>query len=125
MNSKTEVNGGMLDSIMLAVALLVVIGAMVAFYMFPDQSKLLRVGGILISVGIACAIGYQTSKGKQFWGFLQDSQVEVRKVVWPTRQETVQTTLIVILVVILIALFLWLLDMFLGWSVGAILGKGG
>ena len=126
MNSKTEVNsGGMLDNIILAVALIIVVGAMVAFYMFPDQSKLIRVGGILVSVGIASAIAYQTAKGKQIWGFLQDSQIEVRKVVWPTRQETLQTTLIVILFVIFIALILWLLDMFLGWSIGAILGKGG
>ena len=124
MNSKADTAGSKLDSLKIVVALALVIAATAAFYIFPEQSQLLRVVGILIAVGLAAAIAYTTEKGQQFWAFLQGAQIEVRKVVWPTREETVQTTLIVILVVVFIAIFLWLLDMFLGWSIGHLLGRG-
>ena len=79
---------------------------------------------MLVGVGISVAIALQTVKGKEIWGYFRDAQIEVRKVVWPTRQETIQTTLIVIVMVILVAIILWLLDMFLGWSIGLIMGRG-
>ena len=85
---------------------------------------LFRVIGLLVGVGISVAIALQTVKGKEIWGYFRDAQIEVRKVVWPTRQETIQTTLIVIVMVILVAIILWLLDMFLGWSIGLIMGRG-
>ena len=125
MNSKVDTAGSKLDNLKIIVALMLVISATAAFYVFPEQSQLLRVAGILVAIGIAAGIVYTTEKGQQLWAFLQGAQIEVRKVVWPTREETVQTTLIVILVVVLIAIFLWLLDMFLGWAVGNLLGSGG
>ena len=94
------------------------------FYLFDDYSLLFRVIGLLVGVGISVAIALQTVKGKEIWGYFRDAQIEVRKVVWPTRQETIQTTLIVIVMVILVAIILWLLDMFLGWSIGLIMGRG-
>ena len=125
MISKTDTAGSKLDTVKIAFALLLVVAATVAFYLYPEQSTLLRVAGLLVAVGLAAGIVYTTAKGQQLWGFIHDAQIEVRKVVWPTRQETVQTTLIVILVVLFIAIFLWLLDMFLGWSIGHLLGRGG
>ena len=125
MNSKVNTAGSMLDNLKIIVALVLVIAATVAFYVFSEQSQLLRVAGILVAIGIAAGITYTTEKGQQIWFFLQGAQIEVRKVVWPTREETLQTTLIVILVVVFIAIFLWLLDMFLGWAIGHLLGKGG
>jgi preprotein translocase subunit SecE len=125
MNSKLDTVSARLDTAKLVVALLLIISAIAAFYVYADQSMLLRVGGILASVAAAAVIALQTGKGRQIWDFLQDVQIEVRKVVWPTRQETVQTTLIVILMVIAIAIILWLLDMFLGWSIGSLMGRGG
>ena len=124
MNSKVNTAGSMLDNLKIIVALVLVIAATVAFYVFSEQSQLLRVAGILVAIGIAAGITYTTEKGQQIWFFLQGAQIEVRKVVWPTREETVQTTLIVILVVVFIAIFLWLLDMFLGWAIGHVLGRG-
>ena len=115
----------MLDSFKIVVALLVVISATVGFYLYPEQSTLLRVVGLLAAIGISVGILYTTEKGKQLWSFIREAQIEVRKVVWPTRQETVQTTLMVIFMVVIIAIFLWLLDLFLGWSIGLILGRGG
>ncbi len=126
MNSKIEtIDSSSMDTVKLVIALLVAVAAMVAFYIYPEQSMLLRVGGLLLGGGIAIAIVLQTVKGRNIWGFFHGAQIEVRKVVWPTRQETVQTTLIVVLVVILISIILWLLDMFLGWTIGTLMGQRG
>jgi preprotein translocase subunit SecE len=113
------------DTFKLALAVLIVLSAITGFYVFADKSLLLRVAGLLAAAGVAIAIALQTEKGKATWIFFQEAQVEVRKVVWPTRQETLQTTLIVILVVIIVAIILWLLDMFLGWSIRNLMGQGG
>mgnify|MGYP003950085431 CR=1 FL=1 len=125
MNSNVETTSGTLDTIKLGLALLIAIAALVGFYFFADQSLLYRVLGLLAAAGVSVAIALQTEKGRHTWGYFQDAQIEVRKVVWPTRQETVQTTLIVIIMVILVAIILWLLDMFLGWSIGSLMGHGG
>jgi preprotein translocase subunit SecE len=61
-------------------------------------------------------------RGQNLLGYLKNSRTEVRKMVWPTRQEALQTTLIVVVLVMLIAIFLWLIDMFLGWAVKFVIG---
>jgi len=128
MNAKTDTASGVgnrADTIKFIVALLIVILATASFYMFPEFSLLLRVLVIMAAIILSAVIGFQTEKGRKIWGFFGEVQIEVRKVVWPTREETVQTTLVVILMVFVIALFLWLLDLFLGWSIGVIMGHGG
>lgn len=124
MNSDIEAGSQKLDTFKLGLALLILVAGLVCFYLFNDYSLLFRVIGLLVSVGISVAIALQTAKGKEIWGYFRDAQIEVRKVVWPTRQETIQTTLIVIVMVILVAIILWLLDMFLGWSIGLIMARG-
>jgi len=124
MSSNVDTSGSAMDTVKIVFSILLIVAATAAFYLFPQESTLLRVVGILAAVTIAALVSLQTSKGREIWSFIQGAQIEVRKVVWPTRQETVQTTLIVILMVIFVALFLWLLDMFLGWAVGALLGRG-
>ena len=124
MNSKVETAGSRLDTVKIVVAIALVVSATAAFYVYPEQSPLMRVLAIVVAMIVATVITLQTEKGRQMWSFTQDAQIEVRKVVWPTREETLQTTLIVILMVIFIAIFLWLLDLFLGWSIGALMGKG-
>ena len=124
MNSDIEAGSQKLDTLKLGLALLIIVAGLVCFYLFNDYSLLFRVIGLLVSVGISVAIALQTAKGKEIWGYFRDAQIEVRKVVWLTRQETIQTTLIVIVMVILVAIILWLLDMFLGWSIGLIMGRG-
>jgi preprotein translocase subunit SecE len=113
------------DLVKLVIAALVVIAAVAGFYIFADQSTPLRVAGLLVAAGVAAWIGLQTEPGRNLWNFLQDAQVEVRKVVWPTRQETTQTTLLVIAVVILAALILWGLDTVLGWAIRQVIGGPG
>ena len=124
MNSEIEAGSQKLDTFKRGLALLIIVAGLVCFYLFDDYSLLFRVIGLLVGVGISVAIALQTVKGKEIWGYFRDAQIEVRKVVWPTRQETIQTTLIVIVMVILVAIILWLLDMFLGWSIGLIMGRG-
>jgi preprotein translocase subunit SecE len=74
---------------------------------------------------VAVGIALTTVPGRRLWGFVQESRTEVRKMVWPTRAETLQTTLIVLLVVLLVGVFFWLLDMFLGWAIQLLIGTGG
>jgi len=122
MNSKTETAGGTLDTAKLVVAVLIAASALTAFYIFAEQSLLYRVLGLLAAAGVAAAVALQTAKGRNLLEFFQDAQIETRKVVWPTRQETIHTTLIVLAVVVIVSIILWLLDMFLGWSIGLLIG---
>lgn len=125
MNSKVETAGALMDTVKLMIALLISAAAVAAFYIYADQSLLYRVIGLLVAAGISIIIAIQTAKGRNILGFVQGAQIEVKKVVWPTRQETLQTTLIVILVVLIVAIILWVLDMFLGWSIGSVMGQRG
>ncbi|WP_297528502.1 preprotein translocase subunit SecE [Thiohalobacter sp.] len=125
MNTKVEVEGSRADSFKLLVAIALLIGAIGGFYYFADQSLLFRVLGLLAVVGVAIFVASRTAVGQRLLGFVGETRTEVRKVVWPSRQETIQTALIVFVVVIIVGLMLWLLDMFLLWAVRLITGQGG
>ena len=125
MNSKVETQGSGLDTAKLAAAVVLLAAAVVAFYFFSDHSLLLRVLGLLVAAGVALFIIAQTVLGGRMIGFIGDARTEVRKVVWPTRQETIQTALIVFAVVIFMGIVLWLLDMLLLWAVRLLTGQGG
>lgn len=125
MSTKAEATSSTLDTVKLGVALALLMGAVAAFYYFGEVPKLARVVGMLAAVGIAVAIALQTDRGRTLAAFIREAQTEVRKVVWPTRQETVQTTLVVMVVVVIVAIFLWLLDMLLGNIVSWAMGQGG
>ena len=113
-----------LDTAKLAIALAILLGGLVAFYYYGDASKLFRVGGIIGSVAVAAAIALQTAKGRQVSTFIREANIEVRKVVWPTRQETVQTTMVVMIVGVIFAILLWILDLMLGGLVQFAIGRG-
>lgn len=125
MKSKSAEQSSPLDTIKLLLALAVLIAGVVGFYYFESQSQLIRVPGILGAVLVAVGIFSFTVPGRAFWAVMRDSRTEVRKVVWPTRQEAVQTTLVVLVMVVIVAIFLWLLDMFLGWGFRQIMQFGG
>ena len=122
MDSKTELQGSRSDLIKLTASLLLITSAIAGFYYYADQSLLLRVLGLLIAMGAAVFIGFQTDRGRQLWQFFRDAQNEVRKVVWPTREETVKATFLVLLMVLVVAIFLWLLDLLLGSVVKILTG---
>jgi preprotein translocase subunit SecE len=124
MNTKVETESNRLDSLKLGIAVAILAVGIIAFYRFDDQLLVLRVLGLLAVAGISVFIAAQSSTGKNIIGFIRGAQTEVRKVVWPTRAETVQTTLAVILMVFLVGVFLWLLDMLLLWAIQLLTGQG-
>ena len=105
----------------LVVAALVAV-AVVGNSYFANESLLYRVLGIVALAAAAGFVAMQTAKGASFWSLVKGSRTEIRKVVWPTRQETVQTTMIVVAFVLVVALILWGLDSFLGWLVSLAIG---
>ena len=114
-----------MDNLKLSVALTLMASAIVAFYAFAEQSLLFRVIGLLTVIGISAAIAYQTALGKRAAGYVGDARTEVRKIVWPTRKETIQTTIIVMVMVVVVSIILWAFDVFLVWAVGFLTGQGG
>lgn len=125
MVAKAETQGSWLDTFKLAIAIALLAGGVFAFYWLGEVSQLYRALGLVAVAVVALGIAYTTGKGQRAWSFIQNARTELRKVVWPTRQEAVQTTLIVLVVVLLVGIFLWLLDMLLQWGYGAIIGVGG
>ena len=123
MVAKTEeVVSNKLDSFKLLLAIAVLIFGIVGFYYYEAESQLYRVLGVVFAVIVAIAISATTSLGQNLIGFGREARMEVRKVVWPTRQETVQTTFMVIVAVIIIGIFLWLVDMLLAQAIQLITG---
>ena len=110
MSTNIENQGGAMDSLKWGVVVLVLLAAVVGNYYFDTVSVLVRAIGVVVAIATALGIAATTVKGKNAWEFAQESRLEVRKVVWPTRQETMQTTLIVFVVTAILALFLWGLD---------------
>jgi len=122
MVAKTEVEANSGDNLkLLGAAVLGFIG-LFAFSYFEDQSLLMRVLGLLIIAGFVVYLVYLTARGKRTVGFFKDARTEVRKVVWPSRQETVQTTLTVFIIVVIVGILLWLFDMLLSWLFQLITG---
>jgi len=122
---ETEASAGPLDTVLLALASLVVLASLVAYYYFDDTPAVFRVLGILVSLGVGAGLIYQTQLGKFLWQFIQGSRVEIRKVIWPTRTETTQTTLAVFAFVLIFGAFFWILDFVLLFVTRTLTGQGG
>jgi preprotein translocase subunit SecE len=122
--TETEVSNK-LDTFKLVIAVMILLAGIGGFYYYADASLLYRVLGLVAVVIIAAGIALTTSSGHAIMSFGRESRAEVRKVVWPTRQETVQTTLMVVVAVIILGIFLWLIDMMLLNAVQMLTGQGG
>lgn len=125
MNARAEAGSSGLDTVKLVVAASLLIAGIWGFYFFAGLSLLLRVIGLLAIASGAVAIVLTSEPGRQLWRFATDVRMEVRKVVWPTRQETIQTTLIVMVMVLILGIVLWLFDMMLMSILRALTGHGG
>ncbi len=126
MVAKTEVEvTNKLDTFKLILAIVVLLAGIAGFYYYEAEGLLYRVLGLLAFVLVALGMVYTTNLGQSVVGFGREARAEVRKVVWPSRQETVQTTLMVIVAVIIIGIFLWLIDMVLVSAVQLLTGQGG
>ncbi len=114
-----------MDKFKFFIAALIIAAAIGGFYYYGDQLLLFRVLGLLVAIGIATGIILQTTAGHRAWEFIGEARTEVRKVVWPTRKETIQTTLVVLAMVVVVAILLWIFDMILAWAVRFLTGQGG
>ncbi|MFC3606930.1 preprotein translocase subunit SecE [Stutzerimonas tarimensis] len=120
MNVKAEAKGSRLDLAKWLVVGALVVAGVVGNQYYSAEPLLYRVLVLLALAAVAAFVAFQTAKGKAFFDLLKEARTEMRKVVWPTRQETTQTTLIVVAVVLVMALILWGLDSLLGWLVSFI-----
>ena len=124
MASREEKGGSALDTGLLWLAILVLCASIFGYYWFePQYNELVRVLGMLAGTAVAVAIALQSTPGRIGWAYIQGSRTELRRVVWPTRQETLQTTLMVIVVVLILAVFIWALDVVLAWGVKMLTGR--
>jgi len=114
----------MIDKIKVVVALLLVIAGIVAFHYFTDKVLIVRVLAVFGGLIAGGLLFITTVWGQQFKAYAHESVDETRKVVWPTRKETLQTTAIVFAFVVVMALFLWLVDASLLWVVKKLIGQG-
>ena len=111
-NAHTETSqSGALDILKLLVAAVVLVGGLYGYYYYENEISLpLRVLLVLAGTGIGIAVAMMSTQGQRLWHFIQGSRVEIRKVVWPTKQETTQTSIAVFVFTLVMALFFWALD---------------
>lgn len=93
------------------IAALLLVAGVYAYYAFEELPVFVRLAGVLVSLALAAVVMLRTSRGQNAWQFVQSARAELRKVVWPNRQETMQTTATVLVIVLILCVFFWLLDM--------------
>ena len=114
-----------LETAKLLLAVIAVIAGIGGYYWFPDLPTAVRILMVLGGVAAGAAFLFWSVQGQTVWQFVQGSRVELRKMVWPTRQETLQTTLVVFVFVLVLGVFFWLVDMLLAWATRHLTGQGG
>jgi len=107
----------MVDKLKFWLAVALLIAGVAGFYMLSEQPMVLRVLSVMGGLAAGCAVAWFTEQGQRFAVFVRDAITETKKVVWPTRKETVQMTGIVFAFVVVMAIFLWLTDKSLEWVV--------
>jgi preprotein translocase subunit SecE len=123
MNASTESQpSGSLDFLKWSIVLLLLAGAVAGNYFFGEQSILIRAIAVVVAIAFAGVVAMQTDKGRRAVIFAKESKTEIRKVVWPTRQEAVQTTGIVLVATVIMSIVMWGLDSVLFWLVGFVTG---
>ncbi len=115
----------MVDNLKLITAVVVIIVGIAVFYVFGDMSALLRALIVVLSVVVAAGVALTSTPGKNAWQFTIGTRAEIRKVIWPSRRETMQSTLVVILMVLVVGIYLWMLDALSFWAIyDLVLGLG-
>ena len=112
----------MADKVKIVAAVVLFAAGIAGFYILAEHPMILRVAMVLVGMGAAAAVFAMSQPGKVFYAFSQESVAETKKVVWPTRKETLQTTAVVFGFVVIMALFLWMVDASLLWVVKKLLG---
>jgi len=124
MSAQTETSeSGVLDVLKLLIAAGVLLGGLFGYYWYLEWSQPLRVLLVLAGTIAGVAIAMTSTQGRRLWAFIQGSRIELRKVVWPTKQETTQTAVAVFVFTLVMALFFWGLDSFLLWLTRTLVGS--
>lgn len=121
MTANAEQKSSALDYLVLALALASVVGGIWGYYHFVEQSQLYAVACVVAAIIVSLGLVYVTHVGKTAWGYMRASRTEIRKVVWPTRQESIQTLIVVGVFTGLLALYLLLADLLAGWGIDKLL----
>jgi preprotein translocase subunit SecE len=116
---------GMADKAKLTVAVLVVIAGVAAFYVLTDQPVWVRWVAVAASLVLAAVVIAFSRYGTEFRRFVELARIELRKIVWPTREETGKMTAVVLMFVVVAGIFFWLLDLVLAWATKTLTGQGG
>lgn len=125
-NVKTEVqNSSGRNSALWILVIALLVAGIGAYYYFNQVAWALRAAAGLVLICVLAAIALQTTQGQSLWRFAKAARMELRKVIWPTRQETVQTTMLVVAMVVIMALILWVVDSGLMWLVNWFTGQHG
>jgi len=124
MTTHTEQSeSGALDIVKLLIAAAALVGGLYSYYYYEFELALaLRVLIVLAGTGVGIAIAMTSTQGQRLWHFIQGSRVEIRKVIWPTRQETTQTAIAVFVFTLIMMVFFWLLDSGLLWLTRRLVG---
>jgi preprotein translocase subunit SecE len=121
-STSTESGQSILDWAKWIVVTALVAGGVFGNWYYQDQSLLTRVLALVAVAAVAALVALQTEKGRAVWVLAKEARTEIRRVVWPTRQETTQTTFIVVILVIIFSMILWGLDSVLSWFVSSVIG---
>lgn len=124
MTEQVQERATALDVAKLAAGVVIVAGGVVGFYLLSAQPIWLRWMIVLAALVVGALVGLQSYQGKTFSAFVQSARIELRKVVWPNRQETMQVTIVVFVMVIVLALFFWGLDTLLALLTRWLTGYG-
>jgi preprotein translocase subunit SecE len=124
MDTKVEPSPTVFDAAKLMLAVAILLASIVGFYYFEGAPIALRSLGVLVALALAALVALQSAQGQSIWKFIQAARIELRKVVWPTREETIQTTIAVLVFALIGGTFFWLLDVLLLWLTGKITGQG-
>jgi preprotein translocase subunit SecE len=124
METKVEEQPTIVDTAKIALAVVIVLAGLVVYYYFGNVPTFVRALGILVALGLAAVVALTSLQGRTLWKFVQGARVELSKVVWPTKDETIQTTLVVLIVAVIGGVIFWTLDFFLLWITTRITGTG-
>ena len=116
---------GLADRLKLSLAVVLLAAGIAGFYVLAGKPQVVRVLVVLAGIALALLIGSRTGPGGRLWSFLKDSRAELRRVVWPTRRETLQTTGVVFVAAVVVGLMLWLFDWLISLAIGGFMGLGG
>ena len=124
MTTHTETSqSGVLDIVKLLISAAVIVGGLYSYYYYEFELALpFRVLIVLGGTGVGIAIAMMSFQGQRLWHFIQGSRVEIRKVIWPTKQETTQTAIAVFVFTLIMAVFFWALDSGLLWLTRQLVG---